>query len=300
MLYDVRLQIAADYPVGVKEARHMLRMRLRASRDQDVLRQDLTVSPKPDETHRAADFFGNHCDHIAILHRHDTLEADLSARIRVSRQIPDLSGSPSREAVAASALGYRDTGGSSPIHFRGASRLIVPSAASRAFARDFASLNDAAGLALNMTKAIFEGFTYASGETGIDTPVDEVLRSRRGVCQDFAHLMILALRGLGLPAAYVSGFLRTDPPPGRPRLAGADAMHAWVAVWLGEALGWVQFDPTNGVAAGNDHLVAAFGRDYADVAPMGGVVTTSGGQAARHAVDVVPVAEEAAHRATLP
>jgi transglutaminase-like putative cysteine protease len=113
---------------------------------------------------------------------------------------------------------------------------------------------------------------------------------RRGVCQDFAHIMISGLRGLGLPAAYVSGYLRTAQPGSAEHLVGADAMHAWVLVWCGPEAGWCGFDPTNAVVAGEDHIVLAIGRDYTDVAPIDGVVVASGGQRLGVAVSVTPVA----------
>jgi transglutaminase-like putative cysteine protease len=117
----------------------------------------------------------------------------------------------------------------------------------------------------------------------------EVFARKRGVCQDFAHLMISGLRALGVPAAYVSGYLRTVPPPGQARLEGADAMHAWVAIWCGADAGWIGFDPTNGIMAGNSHVIVAIGRDYSDVSPIDGVVVTSGDQYMRVAVDVIEV-----------
>jgi transglutaminase-like putative cysteine protease len=131
-------------------------------------------------------------------------------------------------------------------------------------------------------------FAYDPDATLVSTPAIEAFGARRGVCQDFAHIMISGLRGLGLPAAYVSGYLRTIPPPGKPRLEGADATHAWVDLWCGNALGWVGFDPTNALIVAGDHIVLAAGRDYADVAPMGGVVLGPGEQTIDVAVDVVP------------
>jgi len=123
----------------------------------------------------------------------------------------------------------------------------------------------------------------------ISTPLAEVFDKRRGVCQDFAHVMIAGLRGLGLPAAYVSGYLRTMPPPGQPRLQGADATHAWAAVWSGEALGWIGFDPTNDLLVANNHVVLAMGRDFSDVSPVDGVIVGSRRQRLGVAVDVIPV-----------
>jgi transglutaminase-like putative cysteine protease len=112
---------------------------------------------------------------------------------------------------------------------------------------------------------------------------------RRGVCQDFAHIMISGLRGLGLPAAYVSGYLRTLQRGDAPRLEGADAMHAWVMIWCGDEVGWFGLDPTNNMFAGDDHIVLAIGRDYSDVAPIDGVVFASGGQQLDVSVTVIPV-----------
>ncbi len=117
----------------------------------------------------------------------------------------------------------------------------------------------------------------------------EAFAARRGVCQDFAHVMIAGLRGLGLPALYVSGYIRTIPPPGKPRLAGADASHAWVAVWCGPSFGWLGLDPTNAIPEGDDHIVVARGRDYADVPPVDGVILSYGGHDLEVSVDVAPV-----------
>ena len=133
----------------------------------------------------------------------------------------------------------------------------------------------------------------------ISTPLNEVFDKRHGVCQDFAHVMIAGLRGLGLPAAYVSGYLRTRPPPGQPRLRGADASHAWVALWCGEGWGesgeggWIGFDPTNDCVVQDDHIVVAQGRDYGDVAPIDGIVSSAGAQKLTVEVDVIPEDEAA-------
>ena len=123
----------------------------------------------------------------------------------------------------------------------------------------------------------------------VDTPLEEAFSLRRGVCQDFTHIQICALRSLGIPAGYVSGFLRTFPPPGQPRLEGADAMHAWVRAWVGKQVGWIEFDPTNDQFAGTDYIIIGHGRDYGDVAPVKGAVRSAGGHRTQQAVDVIPL-----------
>ena len=144
--------------------------------------------------------------------------------------------------------------------------------------------------AIELMQRIKADFTYEVGATTVTTTPPMSFALRRGVCQDFAHIMISGLRGLGLPAAYVSGYLRTVQLGGAERLVGADAMHAWVLVWCGPEAGWCGLDPTNSLFAGEDHIVLAIGRDYADVAPIDGVVVASGGQHLEVAVSVIPVA----------
>ncbi len=134
---------------------------------------------------------------------------------------------------------------------------------------------------------IFKEFKYDPTATTVSTPVEEVLELRRGVCQDFAHLMIACLRSQGLAAAYVSGYLRTNPPPGKPRLVGTDASHAWVSVFTGAA-GWIDIDPTNNVLVGEDHIRVACGRDYGDVPPLKGVFIGGGQHTLSVSVDVAP------------
>ncbi|RUV32866.1 transglutaminase family protein, partial [Mesorhizobium sp. M5C.F.Ca.IN.020.32.2.1] len=148
--------------------------------------------------------------------------------------------------------------------------------------------------AMDLCNRIYRDFTYDGEATTVQTRASDAFDLKRGVCQDFSHIMIAGLRGLGVPAGYVSGFLRTIPPRGKPRLEGADAMHAWVKVWCGRDTGWQEFDPTNGMRASNDHITVGHGRDYSDVAPIVGVLKTTGGQVGEQAVDVIPVVLEKA------
>ena len=140
----------------------------------------------------------------------------------------------------------------------------------------------------DFTARIFHDFKFDPKATTVATPLDEVLKKRRGVCQDFAHFAIAGLRSLGLPARYISGYLETLPPPGKPRLVGADASHAWVAVWC-PGHGWIDADPTNNVLPGDRHITVVWGRDFSDVSPLRGVVVGGGGSSPRVSVDVARV-----------
>jgi len=142
--------------------------------------------------------------------------------------------------------------------------------------------------AIDFTARIHRDFQFDRKATSVSTPLREVMKRRRGVCQDFAHLMIGALRALGLPARYVSGYLLTNPPPGRPRLIGADASHAWVSVYCGAQAGWVDLDPTNNCVVDDEHVTLAWGRDFSDVTPMRGVILGGGEQELKVRVTVSP------------
>ena len=144
--------------------------------------------------------------------------------------------------------------------------------------------------AIGLMARIHHEFTYATASTDLTTPALEAFSRRQGVCQDFAHIMIACLRSLGLPARYVSGYLLTQPPPGQPRLLGVDASHAWLAVWCPQH-DWVELDPTNNLIAAQSHAVIACGRDYADVAPLRGVIQGGGSHTLSVAVSVVPEGE---------
>jgi transglutaminase-like putative cysteine protease len=141
---------------------------------------------------------------------------------------------------------------------------------------------------LDLTRRVHADFAFDPKATSVSTPLREVLAKRRGVCQDFAHLMTGCLRMRGIPARYVSGYIRTTPPPGKPRLVGADASHAWVSVYCGEDLGWVDADPTNNMLVGDGHVTLAWGRDFSDVTPMRGVILGGGEQELEVRVTVTP------------
>jgi len=224
----------------------------------------------------------------------DAISDDLcyTAQARVERIAPvHAAGDSTLIADLRSDLdAVKTLAGRSPAHFLNASSLVVPHAGVHDYARDAGKGARTVYEAANaLNAALHADMRYDAEATDVDTPLAEAFEARHGVCQDFSHIMIAALRHLGIPAAYVSGYLRTIPPKGEQRLEGADAMHAWVSAWCGEKIGWVEFDPTNNLVVAADHIVVGYGRDYADVPPVRGVIRTAGGQTATQAVDVMPL-----------
>jgi transglutaminase-like putative cysteine protease len=290
MIYDVRHVATYDYGSVIPFSRHVARMLPTTRPGQRVHAARLDIDPAPGERATATDFFGNGLTVFALDEPHDALTVMLTARVEVTAPEPLLESlTPRVAAVVETAAGIADPGPSSPAHHLFASRCIPLDPAITAFARESLPpgrpvLEGAGELAARLHATM----RYEPGTTDATTLPAAAFAARRGVCQDFAHVMIAGLRGLGLPAAYVSGYLRTVPPDGQPRLEGADATHAWVSVWCGPETGWIGLDPTNAIPAGEDHIVLATGRDYADVSPIDGVIVASGGHTLTVAVDVTP------------
>lgn len=297
MLYDLRLLLGTRYRRPAGPGRHLARVTPRDEPGaQRVLRAGLAIQPPPAWRGEGADFWGNPVVAWASPAAQRDVEVVMTAR--VERLAPP----PPRDGLAlaalAAALGAsRDLGPLSPLHFAAPSPLVPPAPAVAAWARDLGPFGDAREAALALSAALHRRMTFDGKATDVNTPAVEAFEAGRGVCQDYAHVLIGALRSLGIPAGYVSGLIRTTPPPGRPRLAGADAMHAWVMAWCGH---WIELDPTNDREAGLDHVVVARGRDYADVAPIRGVLRMAGAQVGRHGVDMVPVAQAAANESARP
>ena len=212
------------------------------------------------------------------------------ARVERLAPAPRLDLSPPLGLFGAELAGVQSLAPASPHHFAAPSRRAAPDPAMTAFARDaIAGAPTVLAAVEAVGRAIHATMRFDAKATDVDTPATEAFANRHGVCQDFTHVMISCLRGIGIPAGYVSGFLRTVPPAGQPRLEGADAMHAWVSAWVGAEMGWVEYDPTNQMWAGTDHIAIARGRDYDDVAPVRGAMRGAGGQESRQAVDVISV-----------
>lgn len=293
MIYQIDHLTAYSYEAPVTSASLALRLTPRNDLWQHNLGHDIKILPEPEHATSQRDFFGNVVDLVTIDTPHTELVIKSSARVAL-KSPPPLDGNDEPwERVGQEALSLRDLSASAPSHFLFSSPRITFSDDVTAYARD--SFPPRRGIiegCSDLMARIHKDFTYRPDSTQISTPVAEAFARRVGVCQDFAQIMIAGLRGLGLPAAYVSGYLRTIPPPGKPRLQGADATHAWVSVWTGPDNGWLGFDPTNAQLTAIDHITLAVGRDFSDVSPVYGVFIGSGENELSVEVDVVPVSDE--------
>jgi transglutaminase-like putative cysteine protease len=290
MNYDIRLTLHYDYDAWAGAGRHQVRVLPPTIPGvQRVVAASLSFLPKPRERMDFSDFFGTNVAAIAYREAHETLDIRMSARVAVSRPQPELDVSPGLDGLHEELGGVLSLAPQSPHHFIASSDYAGIDPDITAYAGKSLGKGSAVAIARDLCDRIYNDFTYDGDATTVATRARDAFDLKRGVCQDFSHVMIAGLRGLGIPAGYVSGFLRTIPPPGKERLEGADAMHAWVKVWCGMQAGWLELDPTNGIVASNDHIIVGYGRDYSDVAPIVGVLKTTGGQVGEQSVDVIPV-----------
>jgi len=291
VIYDIRHVTSYSYESSVGFARCSLRLEPRSGDGQQLVSHAVEIRPRPAERTVRHDFFGTHTESVLIETPHRNLRIDSRSRVSVLRCAPDRAApSLAWETVRDVAFEATSLGPASPIGYVFASPLVpVQQAVTLYAAQSFPSGRGILAGVVDLMHRIRTEFKYDPKATVISTPLNEVFEKRHGVCQDFAHVMIAGLRGLGLPAAYVSGYLRTIPPPGKPRLQGADATHAWVSLWCGEEIGWIGFDPTNDILVENDHIVLAVGRDFSDVSPVDGIIVGSRRQKLAVAVDVLLV-----------
>ena len=293
MMMDVRHRTHYRYQSAAVFSQHLLRLTPGAAPGQRVAITHVDISPEPESLDSHRDMFGN-LVHVATVSRpHETLE--IVATARIDRTEPEgliFDTAAPWEHTRGAALGLD---GQSPVAelgpFAFPSQMTEADRDIEAYAREsFTPGRPVLGAAEELTHRIFTDFEYTPGATNADTLPGESFRYQKGVCQDFAHVMLAGLRALRVPAKYISGYLRTNPPEGKPRLQGADASHAWVSVW-DPAFGWVDFDPTNDCVPGQDHVMLAQGRDYSDVSPVSGVVVGAGAQRLTVGVDVTAAGE---------
>ncbi len=295
MTYRILHRTTYNYSEPVTVSHHSARVNPRFTAAQSRAQFSLRITPEPAVRKTRTDYFGNRVCFFAIQEIHSRLEVEAVSVVTLTASTPPaLTLSPPWTEVAEL---FRDPVSPEVVdqyQFCFDSPLLrtAPDLA------DYARGSFPAGTPLlvgvaNLNQRIFRDFKYDPVATSVATPLEEVWAKRRGVCQDFAHLAIACLRSLGLPARYVSGYLRTHAPPGKERLVGADASHAWFSVYC-PSVGWVDFDPTNNLLSGEEHITVAYGRDYSDVSPVSGIITGGGHHEVRVSVDVEPLGDSEA------
>lgn len=291
MRYAIRHVTRFDYAQAAGFARCNLRLKPILWSGQDLEDYALSVEPGGHTAPARAQAGLANVLRLVVERPERTLTIESRARVRVDRLLPVPSpGDPTLREIAELARASHDAGPASPASYLFPSGNIpLDREIGDWCAQELDPDRGALEAALALARRIQHDFAFDTTATLVDTPPGEAFVKRGGVCQDFAQIMISGLRTAGLPAAYCSGYLRTLPPPGKPRLVGADATHAWVLLWCGPDLGWIGVDPTNGIWMATDHIVVAIGRDYSDIAPIDGVVLGSGAQTMHVSVDVEPL-----------
>ena len=290
MRYQVHHETEYQYDSVVTLSQQMLHMTPRNSETQYCEQHTLSVSPTPTERVQHMDYFKNYSDYVAVFTPHDVLKVTSSFTISLQRR-PQLS--ELQQSLAWDEVAYR-LANEHGVHLEAVTYLYTsPNIQCSQSLLDYALPSFWAGrpfieAIFDLNQRIFNEFEFDAEATDVSTPLEQVLAGRRGVCQDFAHLMIGCLRSLGLAARYVSGYILTTPPEGGERMIGADASHAWVSIYSLK-YGWIDFDPTNNCLVQNEHITVAWGRDFSDVSPMRGVVLGGGKQRLNVRVTVTPV-----------
>jgi transglutaminase-like putative cysteine protease len=288
--YRVTHSTLYGYDEAIPLSHNMIRMRPREHHGQACLQYELLVLPAPTIKNEGFDYFGNHVTWFSLQEPHTTLRIAAQSEVEMTSSGPRdvnlgpsweqalqiLSIAPDHETLAAREFVFES------MHVPWSTELAEFARGSFPAGRPFVAC------VFDLTERIYHDFKFLAGSTEIDTSVEEVFQSHQGVCQDFAHLQICCLRSMGFAARYVSGYLVTYPPPGKPRLVGGDVSHAWVSAYV-PSIGWVDFDPTNGVMPSDGHITVAWGRDYDDVGPSRGILIGGQSQSMDVSVDVAPI-----------
>lgn len=289
MNFEISHRTIYRYSSPVSQSHHLLHLTPRSHARQTVMRHSLIIDPAPASKTELTDDFGNPTSIITIEQDHTKLEIHSRAQVDVEAPVLlDTARSASWNDVAAQLRANLGPETFGAVLYCCPSRYIRATRDIYKFAKpSFPDGRPMLEAVQDLTARIYRDFKYQSGATDAATSVEQVLKIKRGVCQDFAHLEIACLRTLGLAARYVSGYLLTYPPAGQPKLVGADASHAWISVWSPE-FGWIDFDPTNNIIPKEEHIAIAFGRDFQDVSPVSGVLLGGGEHEVEVAVDVNP------------
>lgn len=292
MLYRVRHVTAYDYARQVVSSQHVMRLRPRRTDNQVCISSEVAITPNPQRRAARDDYFGNRMEIVTIEQPHLELTIDAQSIVRVSHRPPrDLEVTVPWEAIGDSVSMGRSAAEIEAAQFLFDTALTRAETDLMAFSRgDFAPGRPVALAARDLMHRVRREIKYMPGVTDASTPVDKVFELKAGVCQDQTHVMLAVLRAHGVAARYVSGYLMTHPPVGRPKLQGADQSHAWVQVWC-PPIGWVDFDPTNGILPDDEHVTLAYGRDYSDISPISGMMLGGGEHDVTVSVDVAPMEE---------
>ncbi len=286
MRYRVTHETTYTYEELVSICHNELRLQPRDTERQRRLGTALHISPVPRAASLELDYFGNPTHFFTVEEPHHGMVLVAESELEIDRSSEEPLFTPPWESLRDRVREDRSHDGLAAFEMTFASPLVPVDREFASYAAPFFPRGgEILECVVELTHRIHTDFAYRPGATSVSTPVRDVLAAREGVCQDFSHVQLACLRALGLPARYVSGYLHTQPADGRERLVGADASHAWVSVYCGDA-GWLDVDPTNDLVVSDQHLTLAWGRDYGDVPPIKGVILGSGGHTVEVAVDV--------------
>ncbi len=289
-VYRIRHQTLYVYESSVLHAHHLAHLRPRRFDHQTTRRTLLEITPSPRDQHRQEDYFGNDCDVLEVLSPHERFDIVATSEVEVRERatLEHIADQP-HKLISWQTVGEQlacDPRLLAAREFCFDSPLVRVHPILREYALpSFPQGRPMLDAVLELNDRVHSDFSYEPASTDVSTPLAQVMRERRGVCQDFAHVMVGCLRSIGLAARYVSGYLETVPPPGQPRLVGSDASHAWVAAFV-PGLGWLDMDPTNALLPNLSHVTVAHGRDFSDVSPLKGVVLGGGRHSVKVGVDV--------------
>lgn len=294
MIYQISHRTLYSYDSPVTVAHYIARLQPRQLPTQSCPWHEVHIRPEPGcRSTGRTDAFGNTLVYFEVEGTHAELEVVARSFVRlIPRSLPDPADTPPWESIRDACRSNEWSAATAAAEFISPSPLLPHLPEIAAFAApSFPPGRPVLEAVLDLNTRIFTGFQFDPAATSAATPVAESFRQRRGVCQDFAHIMIAALRSMGLPARYVSGYLETLPPPGQEKLVGADASHAWVSCWCGDAAGWIDADPTNDLLPTGRHITVGWGRDFSDISPLTGVSIGSGRQTLQVGVDVMALEE---------
>ncbi len=290
MKYRLRHTTLYNYQQIVNFGHNRGVLKPRDTYEQHLVEFTIKITPEPSEINEFVDYFGNNATHFLIPYQHSKLIVEAVGV--VEKKAKEVRTSSVTMKEYSSMLKSSDATSLDVVEFQLESPYIpLADEKIEQYARQFfGDEKNVLKASLELNHQIFSDFRFVPGATTVSTPISEVFEKRQGVCQDFAHFAIACFRSVGIPARYVSGYIETLPPEGEVKLQGVDATHAWVAIFLPD-IGWIDIDPTNDCLANMQHIVTGWGRDYGDVAPLKGVVYSSGLSQLNVSVDIERIAE---------